>query len=230
LAIRISIIERNSGEQKQRERDKEAELQQPEIPGEKPGAKESRKVTEAWVWEHADMKLREFVNLKEIQGFNWTQYLKSILSITQSDEFVDLKALDLSEIADGKLSSEQIEKLRDILYNGFKKNKTIRQIESEIKKMELSDRLKEGKLIVLAENRPNMIARTETVRLANEGLVKVFKENDVQEVRWLAAISDRTCPQCEQLNGQVFKLNELNQGTNQPPLHSNCRCSLITVI
>jgi SPP1 gp7 family putative phage head morphogenesis protein len=109
-------------------------------------------------------------------------------------------------------------------------------MENEIKEsIEMPDRFSinengEMTLQMNKEFRPNAIARTETIRLANEGLVSRYKKSDVQEVRFLAALSDRTCPICEDLNGRVFNIQEMETGTNQPPIHTNCRCTLVPVI
>lgn len=178
-----------------------------------------------------DMTIKEFVNIKEIYGFNYIDYLIKILEVLKTDKFADLKAITEKDINDGLLPESEINKLRLVLKNGFKNNKTINQIEKEIKEnITLRDRITESGVVIGKESRPNMIARTETVRLANEGLKELYKVNNITKVRWLAALSDRTCPLCENLNGQVFEISNLNVGVNQPPLHTSCRCSLVSVV
>lgn len=224
----------------QKERDTEENIQQPEVPGAKPRANEKVTITsvskpyqEVNITEGVttDMKLSEFVNIKEIVGFNYTDYLIKILEVLRSDPFTNLKAITEKDIADGLLPEKEVEKLRIVLKDGFKENKTVREIESEItSQVEIKDRITENGTVISSAARPNIIARTETVRLANEGLKKLYKENDIVKVRWLAALSDRTCPLCEELNGQVFEISNLEVGVNQPPLHTNCRCSLLSVV
>lgn len=228
----------------------ETQIPQPEMPGAKPNAKEIHiepkiqnelnhipetlcqkdsmdKIAEMDL-QLQEMTIQEFVNLKEYANLNYSDYIISILKRLKTDKFETLKAITEQDMADGLLPETEIEKLRIILKDGFKKNQTIRTIENEIKNnIELKDRLKEGTLMLSSEQRPIVIARTETVRLANEGLIDVYKENKVERVRWLSALSDRTCPDCEALNGQVFDINNI---TEQPPLHSSCRCSLVAVI
>jgi len=220
------------------EREKEENIKQPEVPGAKPKAKLKGKVkiqermrgegcgqqlTEA---ETANMNLKEWTNLQEIAGFNYTDYIVKILQELQIDKFEQLAAMSRDDVLVGLLPPTDIEKLRIILRDGFRKNKTIRQIENEIRdNIKLKDRIKDGKVTAKAENRPNMIARTETVRLANRGLVEEYKSHNIKKVRWLAALSERTCPICEDLNGQVFNLGEM-----VPPAHTSCRCALTPVI
>ena len=223
-------------ESPEREQEEE-EIPQPEVPGAKPNANQSQAVVSLkqeapqTVLSHADMTLQQFVNLQEIQGFNYTDFLVKILQFLNVDKFETLKAISEQDIVNGLLRTDEIERLRIILKEGFKKNKTIREIEEDIQNnIELRDRISGGKVVAAAENRPLTIARTETVRVANEGLKDLYKENGIEKVRFLAALSDRTCPICEGLNAQVFEMNELQVGINQPPIHTGCRCSLVSVV
>lgn len=212
------------------EKQAEQNLKQPEIPGEKPARKE---IAESWNFktESADLPLNEWVGLKEIPGFNYKDYLIAILDRIQTDEFTDLKATSETDLSKGLLSDADINKLRRVLRNGFVNNDSVNEIAQTIaQKVPLKDRTdNEGNLILSKEERPNIISRTETVRLSNQGLVDLYKENNIEKVRWLSSISDRTCPDCESLNGQLFEIGNLSVGTNQPPLHVNCRCTLLGV-
>jgi SPP1 gp7 family putative phage head morphogenesis protein len=205
--------------------EEENEIPQPEVPGAKPNAQEHLHES------LSDMTVQEFVNLQEARGFSYTDYLIRILQRLNIDTFALLRALNDQEVENGLLDDTEIERLRTVLKEGFKNNKTISQIEQDIEaNLDLRDRVVQDKVVVAKENRANMIARTETVRLANLGLVDLYKQNKIDQVRFLAALSDRTCPTCENLNGQVFNMNELQVGNNQPPIHPDCRCTLVGVI
>jgi len=222
--------EEEQKEKENAEREMEANIPQPEVPGAKPAAnqKTHTHLTES---KSAEMSIEEFVNLQEIAGFNYTDYLVKILSVLNKDEFTQLKGITEKDFANGLLTKNEIEKLKLILKDGFKDNKTIKQIESEVgQNVEFKDRIKNGKIVVVASARPNMVVRTETVRIANKALVNLYDDNNIKKYRWLAALSERTCPLCEALNGQVFTLNESQQGVNLPPLHANCRCSIVSVV
>lgn len=175
-----------------------------------------------------DTTVKEWVNLQEIGGFNYTDYLIKILNTLKSDPFQTLSAITEADIANGLLTKEQVDKLRLILKDGFRENQTIPQIENNIRdKIELKDRITETGTVIAKENRPNIIARTETVRLANQGLLDLYKEHSIEKVRFLAALSDRTCPICEGLNGQVYTINE---SYGVIPVHANCRCTWMSII
>ena len=223
--------EEDNEEAKKAEREEEEKIKQPEVPGEKPAAEKYKIVfsdvdLETKRAKSGEMNLREYTNLQEIAGFNYSDYLVNILRRLRVEKFEDLLAITEADIASGKLPKTEITKLRSILKNGFRRNMTIREIETEIKQsINLKDVTKEGKVITEAGRRPNMIARTETVRLANLGLIDTYKEQGIKQVRWLAAVSDRTCDQCMALDGQVFDINEVSP----PPAHVDCRCSLLSV-
>lgn len=223
-AIKKEEEEKEKQEEENRERkEEEEEIPQPEVPGAKATANQSI--------QESDMSVKEWVNLHEIAGFNYTDYLTHILFILRKENFLDLASKSDADLADGLLTRGEVAKLRIVLSDGFKRNQTITQIEKELNNsIKFKDRLKDGKLIRSSAFRANSIVRTETVRVANKGLVNLYKKNKIENVRFLAALSDRTCPICEGLNGQVFNINELNTGANQPPLHTNCRCSLVSVV
>lgn len=215
--------EEREAENRERE-EEETEIPQPEVPGAKPAAQEQSDIL--LKEQTGELDIKEWINIKEVAGFNYTDYLVKILETLNIDKFVGLAAITEADIASGLLPEREIEKLRIVLKDGFRKNQTIREIENNIKtQVDLKDRTI-GNKIIPADARANTIARTETVRVANEGLIKLYKENKIKKVRWLAAVSERTCEECESLNGVIFNINE----ATQPPLHTNCRCSLLSVV
>jgi SPP1 gp7 family putative phage head morphogenesis protein len=223
----------NNNNEVEKEKEEEKEIEQPEVPGEKEKSnleiKEIKEEIPTISKEelYLNMPVKEFVSLVEIKGFNYSDYLIKILKRLKVDEFTTLKAITESDLENGLLNSNDIEKLRSILKSGFKGNWTMRQIENEIKdNLNLRDRISENGQIIPKEIRPTMISRTETVRLSNSGLLDVYKENKIEKVRWLAALSDRTCNICESKNGEVLDLTE---AYNEIPAHPGCRCSWLSV-
>lgn len=227
----------------------EEKIKQPEVPGAKPTAKASNevklkeqntkvqdKLKEHLTLEEArDMNLREYVNITELAGFNYSDYLIKILQKLKIDKFSDLSALNEAQLDLGLLSKSEVEKLRIVLRDGFRKNKTIREIENDISKnVDIQDRFieRDGEkvLSVTAASRPIMIARTETVRLANLGLKDLFTENKVEQYQYLAAIDNRTSDICRSLNGRVFNVKDGIPGVNMPAMHANCRSTILGVV
>ena len=52
----------------------------------------------------------------------------------------------------------------------------------------------------------------------------------VEKYEFLAAIDSRTSPQCREHNGATYLLKDAKVGTNYPPLHPNCRSTVIPVL
>ena len=221
------------------EKKKEEEKKQPQVPGR---AKECAHIhlTESDI---NDMSIKEFINLAETPGFNYSDYVVNILKQLKSDKFENLTAITEADLEKGLLNEEQITKLRLILKDAFRKNQTIKQIEKDIKdSLSLKDRITEDGRTIPAESRPNMIARTETLRIANQGLMETYKQNNVEKCSWIAALSDRTCnvdlgfsvgnldltQGCEGLNGQIMTLEE--QLEIKSNIHPMCRCSASALI
>lgn len=230
-------------------REAEEEIKQPEVPGAKPTAKASNKPNikeqntkvadklkeHLTIDEARDMTIREYINLTELAGFNYSDYLIKILQRLKRDPFTDLIAVNEAQLELGLLSKPEIDKLRIVLRDGFRKNKTIREIENEIERnVDMPDRFieRDGKkvLSVSAGKRPNMVARTETVRLSNLGLQDLYTENKIEKYQYLAAIDSRTSEICTSLNGRIFNVKDGQPGVNMPPMHSNCRSTIIGVL
>ena len=231
--VNLGDAEKKQEDKIDKEREKEKDLVQPEIPGEKEHG--HIHLDESEGLNLTEMTIREFINLQEIKGFNYSDYLISILKRVRTDKFEDLHAKIEEDISKGLLPDNDIRKLRTILKEGFRRNQTMREIESNIREnIKLNDRIAENGAIIQAANRPEMIARTEVVRLSNEGLKDLFKQNHINKIQWLAAVSDRTCERCMELNGQVINMTEtFKQGGDSvftPPLHVGCRCSLLSVV
>ena len=52
----------------------------------------------------------------------------------------------------------------------------------------------------------------------------VYKDMGVKEVMWVTEQDHKTCGDCKELDGEIYKLNEA-----PPKLHLNCRCYYIPV-
>jgi HK97 family phage portal protein len=133
----------------------------------------------------------------------------------------------------GKHSGQQIQ---TAIKNAIESGSTLGELKSDLKNRFA------GKM---ADNRAAMIARTETIRAANEGSRAAYKSAGVVKMRWLA--SSDPCPYCSGLNGKVVSVedNFLSQGDEfqpkgatrplnmdygdipSPPCHPGCRCTIV---
>lgn len=213
------------------ERGREEGRPQPIVPGQnkntpKPVSKEEAFYEHIHYIEEAnDYTLQEWI------GFNYQRYTDQILQFIDNDPYALLAALNEDEIALGRLSSSQIESLKQVLKEGFQNGMSIRDITRQVKR-----EVNPGNLIIVdAENnirriisekiRPLLITRTETIRAANAGAALLYEKNGIKQYSWVAALSNRTCPTCEELNGKIFDMND----TTKPPAHAMCRCTITPI-
>ena len=233
------------------EKDQEKERQQPLVPGQPPSKgrskdrfKESLDIQKQNFYEKIhieESQLNEDHTLQEWIGFNYRDYLRSILSAIESDPFTMLQALSNEELSAGYLTTPQVEKVRSILSEGISQHKSMGQITTEIKRdVNLKDlyKMQSGKVLkneqgqpylaMRGESRASAIARTEITRLSNIGLLDHYGETGAQRVRFIATLSARTCEICESFNGQVFDIDE-SYDIIPEQTHPFCRCSFIVV-
>jgi len=179
-----------------------------------------------------NMTIREWVN------FDYNEYSQDVIDFVNTDRFADLRATTKEQLKAGLLSSNNIEQLRLSLHDAFIGNISIKELSQMLnKRIAFKNRYvlkngvmlkKNGKpvLAVSASKRAIMIARTETVRASNSGALINYKKNGIKEVRWVSALSNRTCEYCAAQNGIVYPVDS---GV-QPPLHMMCRCTLVPVV
>lgn len=79
----------------------------------------------------------------------------------------------------------------------------------------------------LSKVRADMIARTETVRMMNQGQYAAMKESGVQTKAWLA-LGSNPCPICMSNAGDdwIPMTAMFGSGDLMPPAHPRCECSL----
>jgi SPP1 gp7 family putative phage head morphogenesis protein len=72
------------------------------------------------------------------------------------------------------------------------------------------------------------LVRTETAHIITESREKIYEENGIQQVQWLATLEANTCADCAELDGQIFDLND----SMRPivPFHPNCKCDIVPVV
>ncbi len=76
-----------------------------------------------------------------------------------------------------------------------------------------------------------MIARTEVMDAANEGLAQSWSQaveagllTGNEKKVWIAT-SD-ACPECEEVDGEEVPMDDDFSVGDDPPLHPNCRCTM----
>jgi SPP1 gp7 family putative phage head morphogenesis protein len=253
MARLLGMDEKELADAQEERKDEEGQMQPP-VPGQTPQPQDKNKnqgdpsaqdQEEEHVHEKAHSHVQENFgqdfSLKEWLGFNYEDFKDAIRKFIRQYGFSDLIAQTDEEVKAGKFSSKQISKLRGILDTAFERGLSIKQIEAmvktEVRPGNLYD-MKDGKilkqdgkkvLLVSKSVRPILIARTESTRAAAEGAINHYESGGVEKVRYLAALSSRTCDLCESLNGRVFTIEE-SRGIIPTKTHVNCRCTWVPVI
>ncbi len=184
------------------------------------------------ICQHCQESWENINDVQEWLNFNYRDYVKSISAFIKSDDFINIKAENDIEEQAGYLSQTQINELKRVLNKGFVEGRSIREIAKNIDNKvkpndlyEITTDNKIGNLVRSKDVRSLGIARTEITRCANEGAIKQFEEAGITKIRWVSSAGDRTCQDCEALNGQIFET------FNHPelPLHPYCRCTTTAV-
>lgn len=74
----------------------------------------------------------------------------------------------------------------------------------------------------------NRLLRTEITNTLNQATKETYKNSGVVEkYQYMASLDNRTSEVCEELDGEIFKLEEATTGLNFPPMHPNCRSTTV---
>lgn len=68
------------------------------------------------------------------------------------------------------------------------------------------------------------LMRTELRRVQTAAAEQSMKDNGVTAYTFMVANGVNPCDECVEMDGQVFKLSEMEVGKNAPPLHPSCHC------
>ena len=71
------------------------------------------------------------------------------------------------------------------------------------------------------------LVRTEASRVMNEATLNNYKENGIEKYEYMAYLDNKTSKQCKGLDGKVFNVENAKAGVNLPPMHPNCRSTII---
>lgn len=116
-------------------------------------------------------------------------------------------------IIQGKSVPNMAKDIKGLSKQVFKKEKTLREMEK------------------IHRYNAERLVRTETNHFMTKGHIDGYKASGVVKaveicVHW----DERTCPDCESMDREVIPLNEVSYGSNVPPFHPFCRCTVVPII
>lgn len=71
------------------------------------------------------------------------------------------------------------------------------------------------------------LVRTEMNRIYNAAAIDVYSDCGVKRLLFNAELDSRTSEICENMHGTIIRIEDLQPGVNQPPLHPWCRSTLV---
>lgn len=115
-----------------------------------------------------------------------------------------------------KLLQERIQKgLIDCVSRGASKNELVEQLQNDMN---------------VGFRDADRIARTELTYIQNQATLDKYNEAGIEKYTYLATEDGRTSKQCAAMNGKEFLLKDAKVGVNYPPLHPNCRCTVLAIL
>ncbi|MEY8355248.1 minor capsid protein [Lachnospiraceae bacterium 54-53] len=100
---------------------------------------------------------------------------------------------------------------------GFAKGSGVQEISRNIRQLMDSGKYAAERLV-----------RTEFKYFANQGELYAYKENGVKKYRFVGGSEGSTAScHCEDWNGEIIPVEEAKAGENFPPLHPNCKCTVV---
>ena len=182
--------------------------------------------------------IKNFINSKDFEEREYTafRYLPATAQTRWKEFTAKYKLSDT-------LTKTQVNKLRTVLINSFDEGhgmyKISRDILNRVKPKELTITIPEAKdgagnvlrksfeRTLSPRQRSVLIARTETIRASNEGALNNYSNNNIEKAEWIAAIGERTCDYCAEMNGKIMSIEEAHE---RIPAHVTCRCSFAPVV
>ncbi|ANK59822.1 minor capsid protein [Loigolactobacillus backii] len=77
--------------------------------------------------------------------------------------------------------------------------------------------------------RAAMILRTQAADTYMESKKSDFHSRGVAKYMNQSILAESTCNDCEDMDGTVFNVDDMEQGVNAPPFHPNCQCDIVEV-
>ena len=81
----------------------------------------------------------------------------------------------------------------------------------------------------VTEYEATRLIRTEMTWVMNQATINNYKEHGVTHYQFLAFIDSRTSEICKSRDGETISVSEAKAGSNLPPLHPNCRSTIIPI-
>lgn len=149
--------------------------------------------------------------------------IDSGLDLSQQRAQLYLRVQGLKFISE--VNGHTIDRLKATLSEGLGKEEGIPELASRV----------DDVFDIALGSRSEKIARTEVLRSTNFATTEAYRQSGVVEGKeWLTARDERVDDECAALDGNIVELDsnfkEGGISEEYPPLHPNCRCTLLPVL
>lgn len=90
---------------------------------------------------------------------------------------------------------------------------------------ERTTQMMRDKLTQFSNSNLHRLVFTEMGHAQEQATAEFYKDSDIDQYEYLAALESRTCDQCAHLDGRIFSTKKMVVGENYPLIHPYCRCS-----
>ena len=148
-------------------------------------------------------------------------------SFTMEQERAAQKVIDSVWCADGKHWSNRIWRDKDRLQQRIEKG-LFDNVSRGVPKDRIVESIMEDFNVEF--HSADRIMRTELTYVQNSAASDRYKSSGVDRYKIVAALDDRTSQECREANGKIYRFSEAVVGETMPPLHTNCRSTIIPII
>ncbi len=170
------------------------------------------------IGEFSELKFPHYENLSHEDRIKLAGQVMSLIDRSALDFLVNYNLQLL-----GNVTRELVDNIKQQISVGLVTGDSIAKIGEKIGSV-ITDpaefRLAGKTVFKTAQQRVEVITRTETLRAYGHGRNKFYNQIGVRRIVWVTAGDERTCPECGPLGGKEFFINKA------PPLprHVMCRC------
>lgn len=163
----------------------------------------------------------------EIQSYGLTHYTPNTIKFGQFDSTRAQQVVNSLWCSDGRHFSSRIWSNRAELNNRLQQG-LINCLTVGAGKDDLTKMIQNAFDVSLYK--ADRIARTELTYVQNQSIRDRYMASGITRYKYLAAHDSRVSDICKRLDGRIFNLADARVGVNYPPMHCNCRSTVLAVI
>lgn len=166
---------------------------------------------------HEALENAYYQNIYGIENYNGIHTDFTLLNTKTADDILKYNWSGVTY--SDRIWRNQIElrqKLKDGLNKNFIQGNSIAQVAAEISKALDTDYKNAVRLM-----------RTEVNYINNKASIEAYKEKEIKQYEFVAVLDLKTSEICADMDGEIINIDDLVVGVNCPPLHPNCRSTVI---